>query len=152
MARRRHGVAGFSTVQALMAMAIVLIAGMASVQALILTNHRAAAMRTLNNARAIVQRNIDAALGVPFSASAAVPAILAIGSGQYDDDGDGVLAVPVVVKRDGTSRVVSGTLTRTVTAEPNSASADIRRITFTVDYTYRSKPYSVSMTTLRSTD
>jgi hypothetical protein len=135
-----------------MAMAIVLVAGMASVQALVLTNHRAAAMRTLNNARAIVQRNIDAALGVPFSSNSAAPAILAIGSGQYDDDGDGVLPVPIVVQRNGTTSVVSGTLTRTVAAEANTAGADIRRITFTVNYTYRGKAYAVSMTTLRSTD
>ena len=136
-----------------MAMALVLIAGMASVQALVLTNQRAASMRTLNNARAIVQRNIDTALGVPFSAGSTPPAILAIGSGQYDDDGDGSLAVPVVVKRDGTTKVVSGTLTRTVTAEANPAGTDIRRVTFTLSYNYhRVQPYTVSMTTLRSTD
>lgn len=135
-----------------MAMTIVVIAGAASVEALVLTNHRAAAMRTVNNARAIVQRNIDTALGVPFSADDPVPAILAIGTGPYDDDGDGVLPVPVVVARNGTSSVVSGTLTRTVTAEANPAGADIRRVTFQLSYTYRSKPYSVSMTTLRSTD
>lgn len=135
-----------------MAMTIVMIAGLASVEALVLTNHRAAAMRTLTNARAIVQRNIDTALGVPFSANDPAPAILEIGSGPYDDDGDGVMSVPIVVTRNGTDRVVSGTLTRTVTAEPNVANANIRRITFSLSYTYRSKPYSVTMTTLRSTD
>lgn len=135
-----------------MAMAIVLIAGMASVEALVLTNRKAAAMRTINSALAIAQRNIDTALGVSFNAGNPVPAILALGSGPYDDDGDGDFTVPVVVARDGTSRVVSGTLTRTVTAEANTAGADIRRITFTVGWSYRSRPYSVAMTTLRTDD
>ncbi len=134
-------------------MTIVMIAGLASVEALVLTNHRAATMRTMNNARAIVQRNIDTALGVPFSANAAPPAILAVGSADYDDDGDGVLDVPVVVKRDGTTNIVSGRLLRTVTAESNPAGADIRRVTFQLTYYYRrTQPYIVSMTTLRSTD
>lgn len=135
-----------------MAMAIVMIAGLASVEALIMTNRKAAAMRTVTNARAIVQRNIDAALGVPFAAGDPAPAILAIGSGQYDDDGDGSFVVPVVVTRNGTSVVVGGTLTRTVTAEANPTSSDIRRVTFQLTYTYRSRPYTVAMTTLRSTD
>jgi len=127
-----------------MAMAIVIIAGLASIEALILTNNRAAAMRTVNNARAVVQRNIDTALGVPFAAGATPPTILAIGSDTS--------SVPIVVSRSGTDTVVSGMLTRTVAAETNPAAADIRRVTFQVAYTYRSRPYGVTMTTFRSTD
>jgi hypothetical protein len=153
--RRNNATSGIAIVQALTAMALVVIAGMASVQALVLTNQKAATMRTVNNARAIVQRNIDTALGVPFSASATVPPILAttVSTGVlHDEDGDGNTNVNVVVGRNGTDKVVEGTLTRIVTAEPNSAGADIRRITFRVNYTYRSRPYSFSMTTLRTTD
>lgn len=139
-----HTAAGFSTVQALMAMTIVMIAGLASVEALILTNHKAAVMRTVNNARAVVQQNIDTALGVPFGANDPVPAILATGTSAS--------TVPIVLARDGTTSVVNGTLTRTVSAEPNPSGANIRRVTFQAAYTYRSRPYSVSMTTLRSTD
>jgi hypothetical protein len=135
-----------------MAMTIVMVAGFSAIQALTVMNRKAATMRTLNSATAIVQRNIDTALGVPFKSSNPVPAILAIGSGPYDDDGDGDTTLPVVVARDGTSRVVSGTLTRTVTAEANAAGADIRRITFTCAWSYRGRPYSVSMTTLRTND
>lgn len=129
-----------------------MIAGFSSVQALTVMNRKAAVMRTMNNALAILQRNIDTALGVPFTTSGAVPAILAIGSGPYDDDGDGDLNVPVVVARNGTSRVVTGTLTRTVTAEPNPVGADIRRVTFTLNWAYRGRPYTASMTTLRTND
>jgi len=101
-------------------------------------------MRTVNNARAVVQRNIDTALGVPFAAGATPPTILAIGSDTS--------SVPIVVSRSGTDTVVSGMLTRTVAAETNPAAADIRRVTFQVAYTYRSRPYGVTMTTFRSTD
>jgi hypothetical protein len=139
-----------------MAMSIVLVAGLSSVQALTVMNRKAATMRTTNNARAIVQRNIDTALGVPFAAGGTVPAILAIGTGPYDDDGDGSATVPVVVARNGTSRVVNGRVLRTVTAE--STTPDIRRVTFTVGWPYRggsltaTLPYEMSMTTLRTTD
>lgn len=147
-----HG--GFSIIQALMAMAIVVIAGMASVQTLVLTNRKAASMRTLNNARAIVQRNIDTALGVPFSATQQ-PAVLALTSTSgsiYDEDGDGDTNVKIALQSNGTTGLVNGTLTRIVTAEPNSVGADIRRITFRIDYTLRSRASSFSMTTLRATD
>ena len=152
--RRAAKISGFSLVQALIGMAVIVIAGMASVEALILTNQRAASMRTANNARAIVQRNIDVALGVPFTTTN-VPAVLATtvsGGVQYDEDGDGDPTVKVVVTRNGTGSVVTGQLYRTVVAEGNPASADIRRVTFRLNYTYRSRPYSVSMTTLRTND
>lgn len=144
----------FSIIQALMAMAIVVIAGMASVQTLVLTNRKAASMRTLNNARAIVQRNIDTALGVPFSAiqQPAVLALTSTGGAVYDEDGDGDNNVKIALQSNGTTGLVNGTLTRIVTAEPNSAGADIRRITFRIDYTLRSRASSFSMTTLRATD
>lgn len=147
---RGRATGGFSMVQALIAMTIVVIAGLASVEALVLTNRKAAAMRTVNNARAVVQQNIDTALGVPFPANAAAPAILGLGSTTT--------SVPIAVARNGVSQIVSGTLTRDVSvqgdpANPlNPAEADVRRITFQVSYTYRSRPYTVSMTTLRSTD
>ncbi len=137
-----------------MAMAIVVIAGMASVQTLVLTNRKAASMRTLNNARAIVQRNIDTVLGVPFSATQQHPAFAltsALGS-AYDEDSDGDFNVKITQQSNGTTGPVNGTLTRIVTAEANSAGVDIRRITFRIDYTVRSRAMSFSMTTLRATD
>ena len=152
--RRAAGTSGFSLVQAVVAMAVIVIAGMASVEALILTNQRAAAMRTTNNARAIVQRNIDIALGVPFTTTT-VPAVLVTtssGGALYDEDGDGDTTVKIVVTRNGTGSVVNGQLFRTVIAEANAASADIRRVTFRLDYNYRRRDYSVSMTTLRTND
>ena len=54
---------------------MIVICGIAGVQALVHVNQKAAAMRLMTNARAVVQRNIDTALCVPFSSTIA-PAIL----------------------------------------------------------------------------
>ena len=69
--------AGFSIVQVMVAMGVIIICGIAGVQALVHVNQKAAAMRLMANARAVVQRNLDTALCVPFS-STIQPAILAI--------------------------------------------------------------------------
>ena len=41
-------------------------------------------------------------------------------------------------------------MTRIVTAVANADSADIRQVTFRIDYTYRSRPYSYSLSTMRA--
>jgi hypothetical protein len=145
---------GFTMVQLLASLGVLLVGGISAVQALISMNHKAATYRILTNARAVVQRNIDTALAVPFS-SGVQPAILAItpASGAiYDDDGNGDNLVNVAVQRSGSTALVSGTLTRIVTAEPNPDGADVRRVTFRIDYNYRARPFRYEMTTLRSSD
>jgi hypothetical protein len=138
----------------MIAVGVVAVCGLASIQALMLINRKAAAMRVASNARAVVQRNIDTALGVPFS-STAQPAILAItpaSGAAYDDDANGDGQVNVVLLRDGVTPLVKGTLTRVVVAEPNAQNQDLRRITFTLNYTFRARNYSYSMSTLRALD
>ena len=152
--RRFRGQAGIALIQVIMAMGIIALCGAAGLRSLIEINRKAAAMRTLNQARAIVQRNIDSALGVPFNKTLC-PAILATTSASgsvYDDDGNGDGLENIVVGRSGAGAVVRGTLTRIVTPEPNPDSADIRRITFRLSYSYRLKPYTFEMTTLRAMD
>ncbi len=152
--RRGASPSAFALVQALIATGIIIVGGLASVQALVLTNSKAASMRTLNNARSVVQRNIDTAMGVPFNTAAPQP-ILAFTSSSgapYDETGGNNSTVNIVTTRDGVGSVVSGTLTRTVIAEPNADGADIRRVTFRVDYTYRLRTYGLEMTSLRAPD
>ena len=135
-------------------MGVIAISGAAGITALVQLNNKAAAMRTLNNARAIVQRNIDTALSVSFSASLQ-PAILATTSASgvvFDDDGGGDNLVTIVNPKTSAGTTVKGTLTRIVTAQANSDGADIRRITFRINYTIRGRAYSYSMTTLRGSD
>ena len=114
----------------------------------------AAASRVLTGARAVIQRNIDNALTVTFS-QASQPAILAItpSSGTvWDDDGGFDKIIQIAVQDNGTAVVAAGVLTRTVTAVANSDSADIRQTTFRLDYTYRGRAQTISMTTMRSID
>ncbi len=48
--------------------------------------------------------------------------------------------------------VATGVMTRTVTAVANPDNADIRQVTFRLDYTYQKRPQTISMTTMRSID
>jgi prepilin-type N-terminal cleavage/methylation domain-containing protein len=147
---RQHG---FTLTELMVATAVIVIVGIAGVQALVMMNNKAAAMRILNNARAVVQRNIDTAMGVPY-VTTAIPAILATTPATgtvYVDDGAGNLE-NVVYMRNGTSTLVQGTLTRTVVAEPNAETQALLRITFSLTYTYRKHAYTYAMTTLRAPD
>lgn len=152
LSRAKKG--GFSVVQAVVAMGVIAVAGAAGMMALVQLNNKAAAMRTLNNARAIVQRNIDTALAVSFSATLQ-PSILAVTSATgvvHDDDGGGDNLVTIVTPKNVGGLTLKGTLTRIVTAQANSDAADIRRVTFRIDYSIRGRAYSYAMTTLRGSD
>jgi type II secretory pathway pseudopilin PulG len=151
---KSRGVAGFTLVEMLIAAGVLFTVAIASTQALVISNRWAAATRMKTNARAVVQRNIDQALAVPFS-SAQIPPILATTSSTgevYDDDGNGDNKVDVVVQDSGGTVVVPGTLTRIVTAVANGENADIRRVTFRVAYLFRGRPYTYEMETLRTRD
>lgn len=150
----RRRAAGFTLVETLIAASILCVVAVASTQAMLISNRWAAANRIRTNARTVVQRNIDEALAVPFAVSQ-VPSILGITSttGQvYDDDGNGDNLVEVVVQSTGGAVIVPGTLTRISTAVTNAQNADIRRITFRLAYTYRSRPYTYQMETIRTRD
>ena len=151
---RRRKRSGFTMIQAVVAMGVIAIAGASSMLALVQLNNKAAAMRTLNNARAVLQRNIDTALSVPFSATQQPPilAITPTNGSVFEDETDGDNLVTIVTPKSAAGTTVKGTLTRIVTAQGNSDSADIRRITFRIDYSVRGRPYTYSITTLRGSD
>ncbi|MGB8167004.1 MAG: hypothetical protein WCF18_05895 [Chthoniobacteraceae bacterium] len=145
MARPSRREAGIALIQVIMAMGMIALCGAAGLRALIEINRKAAAMRTLSQARAIVQRNIDSALGVPFNQTF-TPPILAVTAGTNTSEN-------IVVGRSGAGAVVNGTLTRIVTQEANPPdNADMRRITFRLAYKYRLKDYLYEMTTIRAMD
>jgi hypothetical protein len=70
----------------------------------------------------------------------------------YDDDGGGDNLVTIVIPKTSAGVTIRGTLTRIVTAEPNAEGADIRRITFRIDYALAGRPYTYQMTTLKGSD
>ncbi|MCX6966221.1 MAG: type II secretion system protein [Verrucomicrobia bacterium] len=153
---------GFTLIEIIFGVAFSAFLGAVIITSLMNSQRFAARARLLTNARAIVQRNIDAASGVAFSASAPPPILAITASGGEICDDDGGTGTPVEniqVLRSGTNVLVSGTLRRIVTAEPvivtgttSDASVVVRRVTFQIDYDYLSIHYTHSETTLRSSD
>jgi hypothetical protein len=144
---------GVTIVEIAIGTALLGLVAAAAIATLIVLNKNAVSTRIATNAREIVQRNIEAAMGPPFTSSN-VPPILAITNsiGAYwDDDGGGDNRETIYMSRDGTVKV-TGTLLRTVRSETNDVSADIRRVTFHLDYSMYGRPMSYEMTTLRAVD
>jgi hypothetical protein len=120
---------------------------------LIVLNRNAVRTRLMTNAKEIVQRNIETAVGLPFTATS-VPPILATTSTSgaiWDDDGGGDNLETIYISRDGTQKM-TGTLLRTIRPEANTANADVRRVTFHLDYSIFGKAASYEMTTIRAPD
>ena len=145
-------------VEVIVALSLLTLVIVSSTQAFIQANRESAIMRLMTAARGIVQRNIDTALTVGWTSSIE-PAILGLTpptGALYDDDAppqsitDNV--VQIAVMEDGTTASVPGSLWRTVIEELNPEGAPIRKITFRLDYTYLSRPYSVQMVTERAID
>ncbi len=152
--KRFRACAGVLLAEAMVAAGVLTMVIVGASHALLTANRIAAASRVLTGARAVVQRDIDTALTVTFSQTSQ-PAILAItpSSGTvYDDDGGFDNTIQIAVQDNGTMVVAAGVLTRTVTAVANPDSADIRLITFRLDFTYRGRAESISMSTMRSID
>jgi len=146
---------GFTLTEVLVATAVAAILGSTAIMGLLATQKYAASTRVLNQARFIVQRNIATALGVKFT-SVEVPPILELTSTSGAAfNGEGITtsgsSIPIITKADGTP-VISGTLTRIVTAYPNDAYAVIRRVTFRINYKFQDREVSYSMSTIRSQD
>jgi hypothetical protein len=140
--------------EVLVAACVLTVVVVGASHALLTANRIAAASRVLTGARAVVQRNIDNALTVTFS-QASQPAILAITPSTgtlWDDDGGFDNTIQIAVQDNGTAVVAAGALTRTVTAVANPDNADIRQITFRLNYTHRGRAQTISMSTMRSID
>ncbi len=143
-------------VEVTVAVAILAAFGVGAIEALLSLNRGAASTRVMTAAREVVERNMEAAMTVPFTA-ASVPPVLALTSGTgWDENSDvalGSVNIPLVVARDGTA-LVSGTLKRTVELTSTATfHPDTRRITFALSYSVngRSKP-DYSLTSIRSPD
>lgn len=148
-------------VEAVIAFGLVMMTAVVSTQALLTANRLAAANRVMTAARAVVQRNIDSAMSVRFD-STVVPPMLGITSASgvtYEDDNiNGASTdaqVDLLTEKDdygGTQILVKGTLKRIVTAVSNTQGADIRQVTFQLNYVFQNRNYVVEMTTLRTID
>ena len=154
--RPRTTVGGFGLIEAIMAMGLIMLIALSTTQTFLVSNRIAATNRVLTAARTIVQRNLDTAMSLRFDEST-VPAVLAITSATgavTDDDGGSDNQVNILIQKTGSTEtvLVKGTLTRIVLAESNPQSADIRRITFRLAYTFQRRNFTVEMTALRAID
>ncbi len=150
---RLRSVRGMTIVEIAIGLALLGLVAAGAFASLISLNKNAVRTRILTNAKEVVQRNIETAMSLPLS-STSVPSILAptgASGSVWDDDGGGDNLVNIYTSRDGT-QTIKGTLTRIVLTEPNDAGADIRRVTFRLDYTMFGRLSSYQITTLRSVD
>jgi hypothetical protein len=147
-------------IEVVIASSLVLMVSIAITQLLAVTTRMAAANRVLTAARVVVQRNLDKALTIRWDSSTS-PSVFAITPAAgivYDDDdstnGEGANKIALLVEKQGDTpyTLIPATMTRTVTAVTNTQGADIRRIKFSLVYTFQNRPQLVEMTTLRSID
>ncbi len=144
---------GMSLVEIAIAVALLGLVVTAAIATLITLNKNAVGARVMTSAREVVQRNIETAIGVPFNSSTE-PNILKVTTttgGELWDDAGGTSPVNIYASRDGTTSI-TGTLKRLVVAEPNPVSADLRRVTFNLDYTMYGRKLSYQMSTIRAMD
>lgn len=144
---------GMTIVEIAIGVAILGLVAAGALASFFALNKNAVRTRIMTNAKEVVQRNLETAVGLPFTTSS-TPAILATTASSgatWDDDGGGDNLVTIYTSRDGTEKV-TGTLKRIVLAEPNTASADVRRVTFHLDYSLFGVPASYEMTTIRALD
>ena len=144
--------AAVTLVEVAIGAALIALIAASAIASLMVLNKNAVSTRIMTNAREIVQRNIEAAVGAPFT-STNTPAILAAGTNVvWDDDGGGDNMETIYESRDGTAKI-KGTLFRTVATAANSlGTPDIRRVTFRLTYPLQGRTLSYEMTTIRAMD
>lgn len=144
---------GVTLVELAIGVAVLGLVATTAIATLMVLNKNAVSTRLMTNAKEIVQRNIEQAVGVPFTSST-IPTILAptVSGGVPWDEAGGSGPVTIYTTRDGAGWAVQGTLTRTVTAEANTPNADIRRVKFRLSYVLFGRQMGYELTTLRAVD
>lgn len=135
---RRRSQCGFALMDVMAGLAVIAMVAGASLWALSQANRMAATNRNLTAAKAVAQSRIDEALSVSYRPPTTIPSVLATGTTTTN-----ITVVPE-------TPTITGTMATTVAV--TDATLNIRRVTVTVNYTYRSKAYSVALTTARAPD
>ena len=149
---RRRGTAGFTLAEVIIAGALLAVLISGSVTALTQLNRWATAARLRTIAQAVAQQRIDLIETTPWQVVGTRPALLTAGTTtennvplNNDDYNASTSLVSAYTSLD--SQVLS---TRT-TVITNLTTTTIQA-TVTVTFTYRNRPFSISLNTLRSTD
>lgn len=151
---RRLRAAAFTLIEVMVAIGMFGIAASASIEAMIRMNLRAALCRLQTGASTVAQNQIDLILSdSPFNPqNSQIPPELTIGTTNTGTSTNPTVAVytdPV------SGMQVLGWMTTTVAntnATENGSTLYVYQATVTVSYYYKGKLYSISMSTMRSSD
>ena len=150
--RLRRGTAGFTLVEVLIAGTLLAVLISGSVTALTQLNRWATAARLRTIAMAVAQQRIDLIETTPWQVVGTRPALLTAGSVtennvplNNDDYNSATSLVSPYTTLD--SQVMS---TRTTVISDLTARS--LRATVTVTFTYRNRPFTITLNTLRATD
>ena len=150
--RLRRGTAGFTLVEVLIAGTLLAVLISGSVTALTQLNRWATAARLRTIAMAVAQQRIDLIETTPWQVVGARPALLTAGTVTENNvplNNDDYNAATSLVSPYTTldSQVMS---TRTTVI--SDLTARTLRATVTVTFTYRNRPFTITLNTLRATD
>ena len=150
--RLRRGTAGFTLVEVLIAGTLLAVLISGSVTALTQLNRWATAARLRTIAMAVAQQRIDLIETTPWQLVGTRPALLTAGSVTENNvplNNDDYNAATSLVSPYTTldSQVMS---TRTTVI--SDLTARTLRATVTVTFTYRNRPFTITLNTLRATD
>jgi prepilin-type N-terminal cleavage/methylation domain-containing protein len=148
----RRRVCGFTLVEVIIATTVLALFICGAVSAMVQVNRWASAARLRTLALALVQQKIDQVLTTPWSVLSTTPTVLTAGTTTETK-------LPLNNDTFNNESGLSSAFTNldvqvidTRVTQVTSISAHQVRAVVTVNYTYRAHPYSVSMTTLRTTD
>jgi type II secretory pathway pseudopilin PulG len=166
LSRPRLGEAAFTITELLVTAGVLLIVGATAMFTLTMMNEFASSSRVLAAAQAVVQNQVDQVLArgpyVPTNSPPDVPTILTSGTTTTSN-------LPVLLDPDTGIPLVSGTLATTVSdssgsgfnggPNPNTAPSMtsttplyILQVSVKLTYTFRGKPFTVVMNTMRAPD
>ena len=150
--RRCRGISGFTLVEVLIAGALLAVLISGSVTALTQMNRSATAARLRTIALAVAQQRIDQVETTPWQVGGTRPAILTAGTTTENNvplNNDNYnAATSLISPYTNLDSQVNSTRTTVVT----DLTARTLRAQVTVTFTYRNRPYAITLTTLRATD
>lgn len=144
--------AGFTLVEFIVAAGAIAIFVAGAVVALTQINRAASGARLRTLALAVAQQRIDHVLTVPWGVSSTRPVVLTAGTRT---EANLPLNNDELNSRTGLRSAftnLDAPVNATRTTQITDLSARIVRAVVTVNFTYRQRPYSVQLTTIRTTD
>lgn len=150
--RLRRGTAGFTLVEVLIAGALLAVLISGSVTALTQLNRWATGARLRTIAQAVAQQRIDLIETTPWQVIGTRPTILAAGTTTETNvplnNDDYNAATSLISPYTNLDSQVMSTRTTVIT----DLTTRTLRATVTVTFTYRNRPFTITLNTLRATD